>query len=106
MKIGRSAVVCVACRQSHGLSTRGSKKQLPWFRNRCDKHHYHYLLLVLLGKVGVSVLVFVLRVIVFHVIIYVAMLYINYPRCGDCAFSASFVRSVLMLAMLPEKVWS
>ena len=95
------------------------------------------LLLVLFGKVGVFVLVFVLRVIVFHVIIsprskrflrfrskergtrvkdraaktenpvprsffapkpngnacyagyviiYVAMLYINYSRCGDCAF--------------------
>ena len=28
----------------------------------------------------------------FYVIIYVAMLYKNYPRCGDCAFSASFVR--------------
>ena len=35
--------------------------------------------------------VFVLRVIVFHVIIYVAMLYMNYPRCGDCAFSAKGV---------------
>ena len=35
---------------------------------------------------------FVLRVIAFHVIIY---LYMNYPRCGDCAdcaFSASFVK--------------
>ena len=64
------------------------------------------LLLVLFGKLGVFVLVSVLRVIVFHVIIYVAMLCINCPRCGDCAFSASFVRSVLMLATLPEKVWS
>ena len=34
----------------------------------------------------------VLRIIVFHVITYVAMLYMNYPRCGDCAFSASFIR--------------
>ena len=25
-------------------------------------------------------------------LIYVATLYMNYPRCGDCAFSASFVR--------------
>ena len=25
-------------------------------------------------------------------LVYVAMLYMNYPRCGDCAFSASFVR--------------
>ena len=50
------------------------------------------LLLVLFGKLGVFVLVFVLRVIVFHVIIYVAMLYMNYPRCGDYALSASFVR--------------
>ena len=67
------------------------------------------LLLVLFGKLGVFVLVFVLRVIVFRVIIYriyVAMLCINCPWCGDCAFSASFVRSVLMLATLPEKVWS
>ena len=37
-------------------------------------------------------LVFVLRVFVFHVIVYVAMLYMNYPRFGDFAFSASFVR--------------
>ena len=37
-------------------------------------------------------LFFVLRVIVFNVIIYVAMLYMNYPRCRDCAFSASFIR--------------
>ena len=40
----------------------------------------------------VFILVFVLRVIVFSVIIYVVMLYMNYPRCGDCAFSASFIR--------------
>ena len=44
------------------------------------------------GGVRVFILVFVLRVIVFHVIIYVAMLYINYPLFGDFAFSASFVR--------------
>ena len=43
------------------------------------------------GGVRVFILVFVLRVIVFHVIIYVAMLNMNYARCGDGAFSASFV---------------
>ena len=39
------------------------------------------------------------RVIARYVFLaYVAMLYVNYPRCGDCAFSVSFVRgSVLML---------
>ena len=50
------------------------------------------LLLVWCGKVGVLYLFFVLHVIVFHVIIFAAMLYMNYPRCGDCAFSSSFVR--------------
>ena len=25
------------------------------------------------------------------------MLYMNYPRCGDCAFLTSFVRGILML---------
>ena len=50
------------------------------------------LLSVLFGKVGVFIIIFVLRVIVFHEIIYVAMLYMNYPRCRDCAFSASFVK--------------
>ena len=25
-------------------------------------------------------------------LVYITMLYMNYPRCGDCAFSASFVR--------------
>ena len=37
-------------------------------------------------------LVFVLRVNVFHAIIYAAVLYMNYPQCGDCALSASFVK--------------
>ena len=32
---GKGTVVC------DKLSTRRSKTQLPWFRNRCDKHHYH-----------------------------------------------------------------
>ena len=33
------------------------------------------------------------RVIARYVfLVYVATLYMNYPRCGDCAFSASFVR--------------
>ena len=50
------------------------------------------LLLVLFGKVGVLTLTFVLRVTVFHVINYFAVLYMNYPQCGDCALSASFVR--------------
>ena len=89
MTAARAAVVCVACRQ---VSTGGSKTQLPWFRNCCDRHHYHCSSLVLFGRVGVYILVFVLRVIVFHVIIYVAMLYMNYPRFGHCAFSVSFVR--------------
>ena len=29
---------------------------------------------------------------VFHVIICVVVLYMNYPQCGDCALSASFVK--------------
>ena len=37
----RGAVVCIACRRSDRLSTRGSQTLLPWFLNRCDKHHYH-----------------------------------------------------------------
>ena len=42
---GKGTVVCVASRrsdsESNRLSTRRSKTQLPWFRNCCDKHHYH-----------------------------------------------------------------
>ena len=38
------------------------------------------LLLVLIGKVGVVMLVFVSRVNVFNVIIYVAVLYMNCPQ--------------------------
>ena len=60
------------------------------------------LLLVLFGKVGVFMLAFVLRVNVFHVIIYVAVLYMNYPQCGDCALSASFVRECFDVG----NVWS
>ena len=71
---GRGTVVCVACRRSNlesdRLSTRRSKTQLPWFHNCCDKHHYHCFLLVLFGRVGVFILVFVLGVIFLHVIIY------------------------------------
>ena len=40
----------------------------------------------------------------FHVIIYVAMLCINCPRCGDCAFSASFLRSVYVSYVAGEGV--
>ena len=43
-------------------------------------------------KIWLATVELLLRVIVFHVIIYVAMLYIYYLRCGDCAFSASFIR--------------
>ena len=50
------------------------------------------LLLVLFRKVGVFIIAFVLRVKVFHVLIYVAVLYMNYPQYGDCALSASFVK--------------
>ena len=35
---------------------------------------------------------FALRVNVFHVITYVAVLYMNYPQCADCTLSASFVK--------------
>ena len=41
------------------------------------------------------ILVFVSRVIAFHVLFikaYVAMLYMNYPGCGGCTVSASFVK--------------
>ena len=42
---GSGTVACVACRrkdsESDRLSAGRSKTQLPWFRNRCDKHHYH-----------------------------------------------------------------
>ena len=41
------------------------------------------IIIILFGRIRVFILVFVLRVIVFHVIIYVAMLYMNYPRFGD-----------------------
>ena len=34
----------------------------------------------------------------FVFLVYVVMLYINYPRCGDCAFSASFVRECTVVS--------
>ena len=56
-------------------------------------------------KIGIATVELVLRVYVFHEIIYFAMLYMNYPRCGDCAFSASFISEcTLMLVPLLEKV--
>ena len=56
----------------------------------CDRRHYQCS--TFCGKVDVFILAFVPRVVVFHVIIFAAMLCMNYPRCRDCAFSASFVR--------------
>ena len=67
---------CVACSRSDRLSTKGSKTQIPWFRNCCDRHHYHCSPFSFFLEEYVFLLVFVLRVLVFHVIIYVAMLYI------------------------------
>ena len=67
---------CVACSRSDRLSTKGSKTQIPWFRNCCDRHHYHCSPFSCFLEEYVFLLVFVLRVLVFHVIIYVAMLYI------------------------------
>ena len=32
------------------------------------------------------------------VVVYVAMLYMNYPRFGDCAFSASFARECTVVS--------
>ena len=56
-------------------------------------------------KIGIATVELVLRVYVFHVIIYFAMLYMIYPRCGDCAFSGSFIsKCTLMLVPLLEKV--
>ena len=56
-------------------------------------------------KIGIATVELVLRVYVFHEIIYFAMLYMNYLRCGDCAFSASFISEcTLMLVPLLEKV--
>ena len=63
-----------------------SKTPLPWFRNLCDKHHYHCSSFSFVWKSRYFSTCFsVLCVIAFHKV-YVAML------CGDCAFSASFVR--------------
>ena len=66
--------------------------------------HRLALLLVLFGKVGRFSCLF-LYVYVFHVIIYVAVFYMNYPQCGDCALSASFVKECSDVTLL-ENVWS
>ena len=75
---GKGTVVCVASRrsdsESNRLSTRRSKTQLQWFRNLCDKHHYHCCSFSFFGRVGVIILAFVLYVIPFHKV-YVAMLW-------------------------------
>ena len=56
-------------------------------------------------KIAIATVELVLRVIVFHVITYFAMLYMNYPRCGHCAFLANFISEcTLMLVPLLEKV--
>ena len=60
------------------------------------------LLLVLFGRVGVFMLNFVLRVIAFHKA-YVAMLYMKYSRCGDCAFPTSFVTECTDVSYVAEE---
>ena len=91
---GSGTVVCVACRrkdsESDRLSTGRSKTQLPWFRNRCDKHHYHCSSLSFVCK-SRCLYLFLYRVlfIAFSVIFLKFMLrccIMNHPRCGDCAF--------------------
>ena len=71
-------------------------------------HHYHCSSFRFFRRVGVFVLVFVLRVIVFHVTIYVAILYMNYPRYGAEIeyFQQVLQGGVLVLVTLLEKVWS
>ena len=49
-----------------------------------------------------SYLFFVLRVNVFRAIIYVGVLYMNYPQCGDCALSASFVKECSVICPLGQ----
>ena len=79
------------------IETKNGKRSYGRFVNAVTGVIIISLLLVFCGKVGVFILVFVLRVVVFRVIIFTAMLYMNYPRCGDCAFSASFVRECTCL---------
>ena len=71
------------------LSARGRKTQLSSFVTGII---IVAPLLDLFGKVGLFILAFVLHVIVFHVIIYGAVLNMNYPQCEDCALSASFFK--------------
>ena len=33
-------------------------------------------------------------------LVYVAIMYMNYPRCGDCEFLASFVRECTVLVIV------
>ena len=68
---------------SDRLSTRKSKTQLPWFRNRCDKHHYHCSF----SSVWKSRCFYTCFFIVLLLFIKFMLRY-----CGDHAFSASFVR--------------
>ena len=62
-----------------------SKTPLPRFRNLCDKHHYHCSSFCFVWKGRYFILVSVYCVL---------LRFIKFMSrcCGDCAFSASFVR--------------
>ena len=94
---GSGTVVCVACRrkdwESYRLSTGRSKTQLPWFRNRCDRHHYLCSSFSFVWKSRCLYLFFVFFFSCNNCLKFMLRCCImTHPRCGDCAFSASFVK--------------
>ena len=83
-----------SCRRSHKMSTRGSKTQLPWIRNRCDRHHHHCSSFSFLWKSRCFYTCYCILGYCFSCnnLCYDFVQFMNYPPCGDWAFSASFVR--------------
>lgn len=66
--------------------------QLSSFRKDCNRNHDHCCSFDFVWKNRCFDACFVLHVIGFHVIICVAVLYMNQPECADCAVTASFLR--------------
>ena len=101
--LGRGTVVCVACRrrdlESKRLSTRRSKTQLPCFRNRCDKHHYHCFSFSLVWKSSCFYTCFCIACYCFSCknllnLVLRCCIDMKYPRYGDSAFGSEFCKGV------------
>ena len=73
------------------MSTIETKRDLGFFWNDCENCNNYFYNSILFNRVTVNVLVFVLRAVFFHLIVYIVTRYMYDAVRQDFALSASFV---------------